>query len=106
MSAWLTSPGSSTPPTYGPWWTDAFPLADLVPRHVPHPTEHSLLILPLPVEISNLQPAIQEKVGMVPSPVPNSRASKFLLEPQPGLVEVSPHHEVILEVGEDKTIIG
>ena len=97
--------------------------------HIPHPTEHGLLIyrqpsIPetprmntqlLPVEVIHLQHAKlgQERVSMVPPPFTSNQASEPLLVPQEGgpqgfitrPLEVPPNHEAILEVGEDETII-
>ena len=96
---------------------------------VPNPAKHGTLILRqltipktprmhpqlLPVEVPDLQHAKlrQEGVSMVPAIPARNQASEPLLVPQQGTpqgviprpLEVSPHHEAILEVGEDKTIV-
>ena len=69
----------------------------------------------LPIEVPYLQHAVlsQNRVSMAPAPHTSNQADNALLAPQqrarkgqvPPLPKVPPHHETVLQVGEDQSII-
>ena len=100
-----------------------------MPMNTPNPAQHGRLILRqlaipeapgmdpqlLPVEIPNLEHAqlSQQRISMTPTPTASHKPRNALLVPQQGppqgqvppLLEIPPHHQAILEVREDQTII-